>query len=201
MVRWILTLIVAIILIGAPITYYRLQRACFRNFRLVQPGILYRSGQMNGAGFRRIVRDYGIRTVVTLRESDHLKKAEGQATQWEENYCRENGIAYVRIQVREWWSPDGPAPALAPLEEFLEVMRHPERFPRPVLVHCFAGKHRTGAFVAIYRMEFDRWPVQKAIEEMRRCGYVTINKEWDVRDFLLNYQPSWKRTSAVRPDS
>jgi protein tyrosine/serine phosphatase len=33
----------------------------------------------------------------------------------------------------------------------------------PVLVHCFAGVHRTGAHIAIYRMVHDRWPNAKAL--------------------------------------
>jgi protein tyrosine/serine phosphatase len=78
------------------------------------------------------------------------------------------------------------------------VLRDPEAYPRPVLVHCFAGIHRTGAYCAVYRMEVDRWPPYKALQEMECCGYT--NMEGDVRGFLLNYQPSWKQPPEGMPN-
>jgi len=35
-----------------------------------------------------------------------------------------------------------------------------------VFVHCRFGDDRTGVFVAAYRMAFDGWPAQQAMEEM-----------------------------------
>ena len=59
----------------------------------------------------------------------------------------------------------------------------------PVLVHCFAGAHRTGAYVAVYRMEYDGWSNEKAIAELRTCGYSTIDGDLDVNEFLSTYRP------------
>jgi protein-tyrosine phosphatase len=66
-----------------------------------------------------------------------------------------------------------------------------------VLLHCFAGQHRSGAFCAIYRVEFQRWTPAEALDEMRRCGYDNLDAEWDVRNFVLFYQPSWKRPDGL----
>jgi hypothetical protein len=62
----------------------------------------------------------------------------------------------------------------------------------PVLVHCWAGIHRTGAYCAIYRMEFDHWTNADAIAELKSMGYDTLDKEWDILGYLENYWPSWK---------
>ncbi len=110
-------------------------------------------------------------------------------------------MAYVRVPPGEWWSEEGPPPALENIEAFLNVMRNPDQYPRPVLLHCFAGMHRTGAFAAIYRMEFERWTPHRAIEEMRRCGYDNIDNEWNVRALILMYQPSWKRERLSKKQS
>ena len=63
----------------------------------------------------------------------------------------------------------------------------------PVLIHCFAGLHRTGAFCAIYRMEYEHWTNDQAIAEMRACGYKDLEDEWDLLGYLESYRPTWKR--------
>jgi hypothetical protein len=58
----------------------------------------------------------------------------------------------------------------------------------PVLVHCFAGIHRTGAFCAIRRMDHDGFTNEEAIQEMKNLGY-TI-EHMDVLPYLRNYRPA-----------
>ena len=40
-----------------------------------------------------------------------------------------------------------------------------------VLFHCSAGHDRTGIVAAYLRIKFEHWPVQQAIDEMRRYGH------------------------------
>jgi tyrosine-protein phosphatase SIW14 len=54
-------------------------------------------------------------------------------------------------------------------EGFLKVVDDPTN--RPVLVHCLAGRDRTGIMCAIYRMEFDQWDNRKAADEMQRFEF------------------------------
>jgi hypothetical protein len=72
-------------------------------------------------------------------------------------------------------------------------MRNPAN--HPVLVHCFAGIHRTGAFCAIYRMEFDHWTNAQAIREMRNLGYT--DDHMDVQAYLENYRPGAARGNEL----
>ncbi len=51
------------------------------------------------------------------------------------------------------------------VRKFREVMSDPNNYP--VLVHCTAGIHRTGAYCAIYRMEFEHWTNERAIDEVK----------------------------------
>jgi protein tyrosine/serine phosphatase len=41
----------------------------------------------------------------------------------------------------------------------------------PVWVHCTAGRDRTGAMCAVYRMEYDHWSAEQALAEMREYGF------------------------------
>ena len=67
-------------------------------------------------------------------------------------------------------------------------MDNPDNYP--VLIHCFAGIHRTGAFCAIYRMEYEGWTNAEAIEELRACGYSNLDDEWDILGYLEQYRRS-----------
>jgi protein tyrosine/serine phosphatase len=53
--------------------------------------------------------------------------------------------------------------------KFLRIATTKEN--QPVLVHCQHGSDRTGTMVAIYRIAYEGWTKEQAIEEMIRGGY------------------------------
>jgi tyrosine-protein phosphatase SIW14 len=176
----------AVFVAAAPAAYSYYRARHLRNFRVVTPGVLYRSGQLSQAGLERVVADHGIRTVVSLRYADSPDGPPPDAA--EEAYCRSRGLRYVRVRPREWSADEGgAAPGVEGLRQFLEVVNDPTS--HPVLLHCFAGMHRTGVYCAVYRMERDGWPNDRAIGEMKYCGYANIDREDDVRGFLEGYRP------------
>ena len=177
--------VTVVALIAAPAGYALREQAQTRNFRVVRRGVLYRSGQMSRAGLRRVLHDYRIRTVISLREGV------ADADRDEEQFCRREEVNFVRIPPRHWWDPSGSAPAEEGVQTFLRVMADPRN--HPVLVHCFGGVHRAGAYAALYRMEFEHWGNEQALAEMRACGYTTLEDEWDILGYLEQYVPSWAR--------
>ena len=62
----------------------------------------------------------------------------------------------------------------------------------PVLIHCFAGIHRTGAYCAIYHIEQDHWSNDRAIDDLMAHGYYNLAGEEDICGYLHNYRPTWK---------
>ena len=179
---------IAAFLVVTPLWYHSRCQRDFRNFRVVDDGVLYRSGQLSLPGFRRTVHDYRLKTVVCIREGN---RNDDQA---EEEHCRQNGIRFVRLAPRNWGPIDGIVPADEELGKFFEVMDDKANYP--VLVHCFAGAHRTGAYVAVYRMEYDGWSNEQAIGELRTCGYATFDGDLDINNFLRSYRPQHVRHRA-----
>ena len=183
-------MLIALVVLGGPLSYAYYRQTQMRNFHAVRDGVLYRSGQMTIAGLKTALHDYGIKTVITLRDAYYPDDAPPDVR--EEDYCEAEEITYCRISPRNWWAPDGSVPAEEGVQRFRAIMDDPANYP--VLIHCFGGIHRTGAFCAIYRMEYEHWSNEQAIAELRACGYKDLDDEWDLLTYLEQYRPRWKLT-------
>jgi tyrosine-protein phosphatase SIW14 len=188
-IRFLFAIVIGAVVIGGPLAYYSFRYRNYRNFHVVKPEVLYRSGQLSLLGLKQAIHDYEIKTVVTLRDAH--PPANQPPDLPEEEYCRSQGLNYYRIPPRAWWSQNGSVPAERGVRQFLAIMDNPKNYP--VLIHCFAGSHRTGAYVAIYRMEYEGWSNRQVLEEMKTYGYDNLDEEWDIQGYLESY-----RTRAAR---
>jgi protein tyrosine/serine phosphatase len=180
-------LIAGLVLLG-PWMFAIYERGQIRHFRVVNESVLYRSGQMSLGGLKKVIHDYGFKTVVTLRDAYDI--GEPPPSPEEEEYCKDQDINYFRITPRSWWPHGDIIPADQGVRQFLTVMDDPSNYP--VLIHCFAGIHRTGAYCAVYRMEYEHWSNAEAIAEMKACGYDDLDKDMDVLNYVEHYYPRWK---------
>jgi len=190
------TAIVLALILG-PIALALHEQRQLREFRVVREGVLYRSGQMAVPALRRVCHDYGIRTIITLR--DKAVSSSPKLDLAEEAFCSKEEMNYYRFPLRAWEAPDGSAPVEENVRQFRQLMQEPRN--HPVLIHCFAGIHRTGAYCAIFRMEFDRWSHGAALAEMKACGYTNLDNEWDVLGYLERYRPTWWQDKDGTPAS
>lgn len=172
----------------------------YRNFRVVEPGLLYRSGQMDVAGLGRVLREFDIKTVVSFRDVRDDKEPD-PALEAEERFCAARGVEYLRL-TPEPWGPDatGRIPVEANVREYVKVLGE-RRKAGAVLIHCMRGVHRTGAYTAIYRMEFNGWSNADAISEMVDRGYDTLQDDPDILQYLESYVPCRPRPDALGPRS
>jgi tyrosine-protein phosphatase SIW14 len=186
--------LIAVCLVAVPYGYARFRDKYTRNFRVVEDGVLYRSAQLSPDGLDRVIHDYGIRTVISFRDTEEGKAVE-PPDKWEEAFCAKLGINYVRMPLRVWAEDRGVVPADENVRRFVEIMRDPKN--HPVLAHCFRGVHRTGTYCAIYRIEFQGWSNADALAELKELGYENLDKEDDVRGYLERYTA--QRTNPVTP--
>jgi len=113
---------------------------------------LYRGTQPNKKGLRNL-RKLGVTTVVDLRgefrRESKKEKKESEAL----------GMHFVLIP-GNGWSP----PSDKQMAEFFSIVA--ERPQRTIFIHCWLGGDRTGVFLAAYRIAFDHWSPEHALEEM-----------------------------------
>jgi tyrosine-protein phosphatase SIW14 len=192
----VLGVVTVLALIVGPVVYAFHEEKQTRNFRVVRDDVLYRSAQMTLPGLKRVLHDYGIRTVVSLRFEDRPDDVA------EEEFCRKEEVAFFRLPPKHWDTTDGPAEAEPNVRKFRDLISDPDNYP--ILVHCFAGIHRTGAYVAIYRMEREHWTNEAAIAELKELGYDHLFDELDVLGYLEQYRPTWKQSEeppAAAPEN
>jgi tyrosine-protein phosphatase SIW14 len=169
----------------APVAYFLRTRP--RNFGVVRDGALYRSGQLRRSAFEAVLAEYRIGTVVTLRPVRDPEENANSDT-WEEEVCNARCVRHVRLAPQE---VQGEAALDEMAVGFLAVMD--DAANHPVLVHCVAGRDRTGTMCAIYRMEYDRWTVDQSLAEMHAFGYDRADLHEHVETYLRAYRPRWQR--------
>ena len=122
-----------------------------RNLYRITPE-LYRSAQIEAADVARL-KSLGIKTVISLRafHSDH-------------ELLKDSGIRHQRIRVLTWKISDDDVVTA------LRAIRAAEK-EGPVLLHCQHGADRTGLVSAMYRVLFQNWTREEALEELREGNY------------------------------
>jgi len=127
----------------------------------VEPGWLYRSGQISPRLVRPVLEELGIRKVVWMVHYDPERtshRAEAQATQ-------ALGIERLHFPMRG----DGTGKLSRYADAIAEV--HESRLAgEPVLVHCAAGSRRSAAVVSLYQLLVEGRPAGEVYQELDRFG-------------------------------
>ena len=152
--------------------------------------VLYRGAQPREQGLSQL-KALGITTIVDLRGEN------AETIAWERKQAESLGMRFVHIPV-SGWSP----PTNEQVVQFLSLLR--DSSGQKIFVHCRFGDDRTGVFIAVYRMTFEKWPAEQAMKEMYFFGF---NGFWHpamktfIRDFpsRLKSAPALASLSALSP--
>ena len=198
-----MALVITALVIGGPYLYYRYSYTFAKRLRPVDEvkGV-YRSGCLTADGLAHAITTLKIRTVFNLMEEypdPILSTGYFDTTDVREaEVCEKLGARMISLTV------DTLAPIRARKEKpaaiaaFLDLMDRPETYP--VLIHCKAGLHRTGVMVAVYRMEYNDWPRQDAMGELKANGFgdFAANASNDyIEQYILTYQRRSDRVSRA----
>lgn len=147
------------------------------NFHQVNDHV-YRGGQPDPAAWPALAK-LGVKTVVDLRrEDEHSTAAEAQAV-------AAAGMKYINVPMKGVVAPGNDQ-----IARILAVLNSGE----PVFVHCKRGADRTGAVIACYRIQHDRWQPQQALQEAKSFGMGSF--QLGLKHYVMSFQPA---ASAATP--
>lgn len=119
---------------------------------------LYRGAQPKDDGVEQL-KKLGIDTIIDLRGELHgLIEKEGR-------HAESLGMRFINLPGSGWATPKDEE-----IAQFFSLLR--ERPRRKIFIHCWLGGDRSGMFIAAYRIAFDGWSPQQAIQEMRSFHYL-----------------------------
>jgi len=141
------------------------------NFQKVDDHV-YRGAQPTEQGFKDLAT-LGIKTIVDLREP-------GDRSRTEEKIVRAAGMEYVSVPMYGMETPSN--------EKVVKVLALLEDATTgPVFVHCKRGADRTGAVIACYRMEHDRWKNDQALAEAKSMGMSLFERA--IQRYVREFKP------------
>src|SRR5215469_2630596 len=132
------------------------------NFGVVEPGRIYRSGQISRHVIRRTLADNHIGVIIDLSsrwEATPDAKAERVV-------AHDLGIERINLTLLGNGTGD---PNIYP--KVIEDIIRGNREGKAVLVHCQSGAQRTGGVVATYRILVEGQAPEQAFTEMERYGH------------------------------
>ena len=155
-------------------------------FGVVEPGRIYRSGQIS----RYLIHQ-------TLA-SNHIGQIVDLSSPWEDTpdareerkVAAELGIGRINLSLRGNGLGD---PAVYP--KAIEAIVAANRGGKGVLVHCQSGSQRTGGIIAAYRILIEGMPQDQAFAEMRQYGHRPHGNP-KLIPFIQEHLPQWRAELA-----
>jgi len=111
---------------------------------------VYRSAQPDGEGFEYL-KTLGIRNILNLR--DYHNDDPGSKNPDMNLYRVEMDAGKIRTA------------------DVVAALRFIKRSEGPVLIHCWHGSDRTGTISALYRIVFQNWSKEEALDELMHGGF------------------------------
>jgi len=177
-----LGLIVALLVFALAVPYGSAQNenssVSIGNFGKVNENY-YRGSQPGEAEITQL-KKLGIKTIVDLRRD---KKPQ------EVDWASRAGMQYYNIPLRA-----SRAATEEQTEYFMSLVNDPANWP--VYVHCKAGRHRTGALTAVYRMTHDGWTADQAFSEMKHYKFGMDFLHPEFKSFVYAYDGQLHHAAA-----
>lgn len=111
---------------------------------------LYRSKQPDNNGFK-LIDSLKIRSVLSLRSKHKDDKLIGNID-----------LKLFNVEMNPENFSD---------KEIINALKIIKNSPKPLLIHCMHGSDRTGIVVALYRIIYNGWTKEQALDELKNGNY------------------------------
>jgi protein-tyrosine phosphatase len=154
-------------------------------FRVVEPGRIYRGAWQKPWPMRRLVQDYKIRTVLALAHPpDHYLSVR------ERDLALELGFRWIHIPIIDQRGTRDQVAEEAIsdlLDQAAAVLA--DRANDPLYFHCHHGLNRTSMVQIAYRTKYCGWTLDRAADEIdRSVGLVKVSHGPDYRHMVSFYE-------------
>ena len=140
----------------------KINNTTLKNLHKVNDSI-YRSEQPNSKEFKELEK-MGIKSILNLRNDKSDSSLLGFSK-----------LNYYQIKIVTVNFSDS---------EIIEALKVIKNAPKPLLIHCKHGADRTGVVTAMYRIIFEGWANNKAIDELNNGGYGFHKRYRNIPEYL-----------------
>lgn len=173
-VATIVTMVLALLASAAGYSYWSLAS---QSLITISAGEVYQTGRWAPNDLLSVAREYGIRTVIDLRDISEVPGVIGR----ERLAFRYSGIDYINLPAKD-------LPGNETILDFLSVVA--EQQNRPVLLQSEYETGRAAIFAALYRVEFESWDNESARVALETLySGAAFTPDTPQGEFLLSYKP------------
>ena len=152
-----------------------------KNFDKVDAHV-YRGAQPTDEGFQYLAK-IGVKTIIDLRETDSRSQAE-------QRVVSDAGMQYVNVPMT-----GHTPPTEAEITKILAVLE--EGTTGPVFVHCQRGADRTGAVIAAYHIDHDKWDNVRALQDAKAHSMSVF--QFQRQKYIQDFRPRIIDAKATSP--
>ena len=152
-----------------------------KNFDQVDAHV-YRGGQPTDEGLQYLAK-LGVKTIVDLRET-------GDRSNAEERVVTGAGMKYVNVPMTGLTPPTD-----AEITGILAMLE--DNTTGPVFVHCLRGADRTGAVIAAYHIDHDKWDNARALNDAKAHSMSFF--QFPRQNYIKNFRPPAVDAKATLP--
>jgi protein tyrosine phosphatase (PTP) superfamily phosphohydrolase (DUF442 family) len=152
-----------------------------KNFDKVDDHV-YRGGQPSDEGFRYLAK-LGVKNIIDLREADGRSEAERRSV-------TAAGMNYINVPMTGLTPPSE-----AEINKILAVLE--DGNTGPAFVHCKRGADRTGAVIAAYHINHQKWSNEQALKDAmdHHMSFFQLPRQ----GFIKKFQPRTIDASLTAP--
>ncbi len=150
-----------------------------RNFGVVEPGCIFRSGRLTPRMLRRVREAHGIRTIIDL--GAYPAGADDELLM--QRTSTELGLTRYVMRGVFGNATGNPNVYLRAVRLLADAETH------PILIHCAAGAERTGAAVILFRHLIQGKPIDEVYQEALRFRHDPA-KNGEMRRYVERHAPA-----------